>query len=97
MGYGRVGFGRLVDVFKGLGEQLVVPFDSHDLPVGSVVGFAVLPVELLQIPLDPLVLGDQQSNPYGRVREANRRLVSFPVIVDLQCRSGVFQSEHVDV
>jgi len=39
-GYGRVGFGRFVDVFQGLGDQLVVLFDSPDLRIGLVVGFA---------------------------------------------------------
>jgi len=40
MRYHCIGLGCLVDIFEGLGKQLVVPLDGYDLPVGLIVGFA---------------------------------------------------------
>ena len=51
-------------------------------------------MELLQVPLGLLVLGDQQLNPCGRVREVNRGLVGF--CVDLGETPG-YTGTEVDV
>ena len=46
VGYSRVDLGRLVDILEGLGEELIVPLDGHDSPVGPVISVAAQPLEL---------------------------------------------------
>jgi len=47
VGHRGVGLSCLVDVFMGLGEQLVVPFDGDNSSVSPVVGVTTHSVELL--------------------------------------------------